>query len=269
MPRPTPSHRAQLRVLLIVLALCGARIGAAGAQARVFSSSVAGVVEDSMGSPIIGAEVFLPGSDSRTRSGPGGTYRLVGLPPGPVLLTVRRLGYLSQTQTIMLREGEVSYVDLTLPEVVSPVVQLPTAMIVAQPRAIRSVFQQGFILRKLNHPGGVFFDREDISRMNPRYTSDVFRMSTGLNSVRDRRGQTQWFMRGATGTASCPARFFIDGMSVALMGMSIDELVNPTDVEGIEIYKGMSSVPGEFSGKSINDDSRCGVVAIWTKTGHY
>ena len=87
--------------------------------------------------------------------------------------------------------------------------------------------------------------------------------------MRYSRRQTQWFMRGGTGTTNCPARFFIDGNSVALQGMSIDELVSPSDVEGIEIYKGMSSVPSEFSGRSINDDSRCGVVAIWTKTGHY
>ena len=269
MPTPPPPRRSVSLAVLVVLALCGAPIGLAGAQARVFSSTITGVVEDSIGSPIIGAEVLLPGSDAKTRSGPGGTYRLGGLPPGPVLLTVRRLGYLAQTQTVMLREGETSYLDVTLPEIVTPAVVLPTTVIVAQPRAIRSVFQTGFILRKLNHPGGVFFDRQDIERMNPRYTSDVFRMSTGLNSVRDRRGQTQWFMRGASGTMACPARFFIDGMSISLMGMSIDELVNPTDVEGIEVYKGMSTVPAEFSGKSINDDSRCGVVAIWTKTGHY
>jgi hypothetical protein len=264
-----PSRRAVAFASLIVLALSSGLTGGAAAQARVFSSTVAGVIEDSTGSPIIGAEILLPGSDSKTRTGPGGTYRLGGLPPGPVLLTVRRLGYLSQTQTVMLREGETSYLDVTLPEVVAPAVTMPTAVIVAQLRPIRSVFQQWFLLRKLNHPGGVFFDRQDIEMMNPRYTSDVFRMSTGLNSVRDRRGQTQWFMRGATTTTNCPARFFIDGNSVPLMGMSIDELVNPSDVEGIEIYKGMSSVPAEFSGRSLNDDSRCGVVAIWTKTGHY
>lgn len=269
MPSPVRSRRSVVLASLVAFAVWGVAVGAADAQGRGFSGTVAGVIEDSIGSPIIGAEIFIPGSDNKTRSGQGGTYRLGGLPAGPVLVTVRRLGYLSQTQTVMLREGETSYLDVTLPEVTSAAVTLPTTVIVAQPRQIRSVFQQGFILRKLNHPGGVFFDRQDIERMNPRYTSDVFRMSTGLNSVRDRRGQTQWFMRGATGTSNCPARFFIDGMSVALMGMSIDELVNPSDVEGIEVYKGMSSVPAEFSGKSINDDSRCGVVAIWTKTGHY
>jgi hypothetical protein len=37
--------------------------------------------------------------------------------------------------------------------------------------------------------------------------------------------------------------------------------VEPADVEAIEIFKGLASVPAEF----LNPQSRCGVIAIWTK----
>lgn len=37
----------------------------------------------------------------------------------------------------------------------------------------------------------------------------------------------------------------------------------PGLVEGIEIYRGLSTVPAQF----LNSDAKCGVVAIWTRRG--
>lgn len=228
------------------------------------NSVVSGVIEDSVGNPIVGADIYIPNLPQRTRSGAGGTYRLPGLPGGPVMIVARRIGYIPTTVTVHLRPGKSHDLDLTLSEIQARGFELPIVTVVAGPGTIRSVFQAGFFLRRATYPGGTFFDRDYIVAMNPLYLSDVFRTTTGMQQVRDRRGNSQWITR-VNSTTNCPVRFFIDGISVPLNGMSIDELVRPIEVEGIEIYRGVATVPAEFSGKSVQDDSRCGVVAIWTR----
>ena len=236
------------------------------AEAEPVSSSVSGVVEDSVGNPLVGVEIYLPSGGQRTRSGAGGTFRLAGLPTGPVMIATRRIGYQATTETVHLRAGESHNMEITMaPMQVRPIV-LSTQTVYASPAPMRSVFQAGFFLRKTSYPGGTFFDREYVLRMNPMYISDVFRTTTGMQAVRDRRGHTQWITR-VNSTTNCPVRFFIDGNSVPVAGGTIDDLVQPSEVEGIEIYRGVSTVPAEFSGKSLQDDSRCGVVAIWTRVG--
>ncbi len=226
---------------------------------------LAGVIEDSVGVPITDAEIAILGTSLRTRSGTGGTWRIPGVVPGPVLLSARRVGYYPQTLTVHVKEGESRALDLTLSEVSARPFVLPEQVIFAPPKKLRSFFHDGFYQRKLSYPGGTYLTREDLLLIKPSVTSDAFRGVAGFYQSRDRRGQSQWVVRGVSGAQVCPIRFFIDGINVPLMGMSIDELVQPTDIEGIEIYKGISTVPAEFSGRSLQDDSRCGVVAIWTR----
>ncbi|WP_423924508.1 carboxypeptidase regulatory-like domain-containing protein [Candidatus Palauibacter sp.] len=42
---------------------------------------------------------------------------------------------------------------------------------------------------------------------------------------------------------------------------SINDLVLPTEIAGIEVYTGAAALPAEFGGH----DARCGAVVIWTK----
>jgi hypothetical protein len=226
---------------------------------------LAGVIEDSIGAPILDAEIAILGTSLHTRSGTGGTWRIPGVVPGPVLVSARRVGYHPQTLTVHVREGETHALDLTLNEVMARPFVLPERVIFATPKSFRSVFHEGFYQRKLSYPGGTYFTREDILMFKPTVTSDMFRTVPGFYQSRDRRGQIQWVVRGVSGSQACPIRFFVDGINVPLMGLSIDEIVQPSDIEGIEIYKGLSTVPAEFSGRSLQDDSRCGVVAIWTR----
>ncbi len=63
----------------------------------------------------------------------------------------------------------------------------------------------------------------------------------------------------------CPAQVFLDGVLANRggdrAGVVIDDLVSPLDVEVIEIFKGLSSIPPEF----LTREARCGVIAIWTR----
>jgi len=46
---------------------------------------------------------------------------------------------------------------------------------------------------------------------------------------------------------------------------SIDQIVQPNDIAGIEVYRSGSQVPVKFGGTSI--ETLCGVIAIWTRVG--
>ena len=58
----------------------------------------------------------------------------------------------------------------------------------------------------------------------------------------------------------CPMLIYLDGILVS-EGGAADMWVSPVEIGGVEVYKGAASLPAEFSGPN----SRCGVVAIWTK----
>ena len=57
-------------------------------------------------------------------------------------------------------------------------------------------------------------------------------------------------------------RLVLDGVSVDLMGQSIDELVRPEEVMGIEVFPtaGGAGAPGQYRGR----EAFCGIIMIWT-----
>jgi hypothetical protein len=60
----------------------------------------------------------------------------------------------------------------------------------------------------------------------------------------------------------CRVSFIVDGVPARLSGSErIDDLVLASLVAGIEVYRTPAELPAEYSGSN----SRCGVVAIWTK----
>lgn len=64
----------------------------------------------------------------------------------------------------------------------------------------------------------------------------------------------------------CLVRYFLDGIPLRmdLASMTIDDYAFPSQVAAIEVYRRASELPLEFAGS----DSRCGVVAIWTRRGN-
>lgn len=76
----------------------------------------------------------------------------------------------------------------------------------------------------------------------------------------------------AGGRGGCPVQVFLDGVLLTAqplstfrgpMGVPIDEVINPRDLEGIEVYRSMGTVPAEFQ----NTYSRCGVIVLWSRRG--
>ena len=60
----------------------------------------------------------------------------------------------------------------------------------------------------------------------------------------------------------CVPTLFLDGVQSPIFNGTIDDLVDPSDVEGIEVYAHSSSVPIQFS-----YGNGCGVIVVWTRRG--
>ncbi|MFL5540374.1 MAG: TonB-dependent receptor plug domain-containing protein [Longimicrobiaceae bacterium] len=125
----------------------------------------------------------------------------------------------------------------------------------------RSARLAGFYERSTKRRQGHFLTRDVIEQARSSRTSDLLRRIPGLSFRATRRGG--YAVRGRGG---CEPQVYIDGMDVSMFGnvTSVDDLVRPEDLEGVEVY-GSSSIPVEFIRN--HPGNECGAVMLWTRMG--
>ena len=114
---------------------------------------------------------------------------------------------------------------------------------------------------------------EQIEALAPARVSDILTMVPGVRLSGTGTGLSRTISMGralpGAGGGACPVEIFVDGVRTSRSrtsdpdGIPIDDLVNLSDLEGLEIYRGLAGVPAEF----FTPDARCGVIAIWTRRG--
>jgi hypothetical protein len=122
---------------------------------------------------------------------------------------------------------------------------------------------QGFYQRRENVPG-VFLTRGDIDAREPRRMTDLL---APMRSTRRSRAASSF---GRDSECRVPL-VFIDGQLVGdanrpiyvdpNMQPSINQYLDPDQVEAVEIYDAVASVPARFALLG----SSCGVVVVWTR----
>jgi hypothetical protein len=104
---------------------------------------------------------------------------------------------------------------------------------------------------------GYFITRDKIEQQRPFRVTDLLRTVPGLQVLPSGRA----FGDIVRTTEGCSPAVYLDGSRFPLMGESIDNLVDPMALEGIEVYPRAVEVPAEFQGPFAN----CGVIALWTR----
>ena len=233
--------------------------------------------------PVAAATISVPGRTDVIESNRRGRFVLSGLPVGDHELSIRHLGYAPLTHPVTIDRGITTEITVDLSP--DPVALEPLVTTATRPRRLEI---KGFYERKYWGElvgGGAFFTDEDIERRNPvRITHmiadapgvrlgncDVWGHGCKLYSTTQSRGFSD---------QGCKLNIFLDG-TLAIRGSkerwsltaagpgvgdsnpreSINDLVLPTEIAGIEVYTGAAALPAEFGGH----DARCGAVAIWTK----
>lgn len=257
------------RVVVISAGLAGVfLIGATSALAQVEIEGA--IIDDSTGEPISGATVELLDGDERflqrTISDERGIFVFRMTRHRPVSIEVRRIGYRTVlTPPLSTRRDEQLGVEIRMST--EAVLLAPLEVVVRSTPGYDESVLSRFRFRAEAGVAGHFISREEIRRRNASHLSQLLEVVPGVRLTTSGRGSGGRRVQMARalpgpGGGGCPVQIFLDGTLANRDGNTvIDDLVSPNDVEGIEIYRGMSSVPPEF----LNPNARCGVIGIWTR----
>jgi TonB family protein len=240
--------------VLGLLAADRARAQSAGSQPPPAGrGGIVGVVRDSAGVEISGAQVTISGVLGRGISGADGAFRLVGVPSGAQVLVARRIGFRPDSQAVTVIPARTIEVEIRLApapaHIATVVVDGTPAPPPARLRGFHERRARGF---------GHYFTEADIARRNPMVVTDLLR---SLPSVRVNQGvgQSVITFRGMR----CPPLIWVDG-TAATAGYLDPDVLLPSTLAGVEVYPGPATVPAELMVPRGKD--ACGVIALWSKT---
>lgn len=228
------------------------------------------VIDNDTEAPITGASVTISAPDGdvigQVVTDNAGVFRFALQEHGGIQLQAMRLGYQHNITPVLWTDGHDSInVEIRLD---------PEAILIAplEVTAWSRRVQPSPVLADFRHRQelglGHFITREDIERIQPVLVTDLLARVPGVTLASNGSGLRRGvFMSRAIRAVgrSCPAQVFVDGMLLNTGGgpAIVDDAVTPGGVEGIEVYNGLGTVPAPF----LNPDSRCGVIAIWTRRG--
>ena len=224
-----------------------------GALAQGGRAVVSGLVVDSLGTPVPGAQVVIDGTSHRTTSDAAGAFRLAGVDVGPATLVVRRLGFKPASVGIRVSPAGAAQIMVTLS--MTPAILAPVK--VAAEHQVYDARLNGYFERVAKRISGYIITRERIERAHSQRMVDLLRQVPSVRVATTRAWGTVAYIRGA----ACPPLVFIDGLPATAGPFDLD-MIDLSSVEGIEVYAGMGSIPAEFS--TARGD-RCGVIAIWSR----
>ena len=232
------------------------------------------VIDDLTTTPIPGAEVHVLSRDGsvlrRTTSNDMGIFTFEVRRASAVRIRASRLGYESATTPILyFGEREFFRVEVRLDP--DAILLAPLEVIAWSERPDDAVLE-GF-RRRLETGMGTYITRKEFEDRRPSFVTDLLREVPGLQVAGSGSGTRPIVRVERAGSRDCMTQVFVDGFLVNRRSLSadgfrpmdfrIDDVVSPNSIEGIEIYKGLGTVPAEF----LNPDAVCGVIAIWTKRG--
>jgi len=253
--------------------------------ALIFAAPAAGqtlrgrVVDAGSGAPVAEAGVTALGSRGneamRARTGTAGEFTLVSRTPGVFRVRVERTGYASATsREVTVGPGETVEVEIRVSA--QPLTLEPLTVKGRQgPQRTPEMETTGFYEREARGFGR-FYRREFIEARKQRPMANILDEVPGIRLFRDRAGTEYVIFDRAQTTGSlrraskgeedkCLPLFFLDGNRVAVGGrmQSVNDLVDATQVEAVEVYGSAAQLPVEFN----SVDAGCGVIVIWTRRG--
>ncbi|HZE09407.1 MAG TPA: carboxypeptidase-like regulatory domain-containing protein [Gemmatimonadaceae bacterium] len=234
-----------------LVALPLATIGAQGPSAPTSQTyTVSGVVRDDAQAPVSNAELKLTrdGQSPRlTRTGADGRFGFEKVQSGAVHVSVRRLGYKATTKDVSVA-GQTTAIPVDF--------ALETAATDVEP-----VYVEGendkmheFYERQRTNNFGKYFDAAEIRQREPRLMSDLLRTIPGATISSANRVQNRVLLRG------CRPTIWENGMKA--YGAELDDVANPVDIAGMEVYLSWAGLPPQYQDR---ENPGCGAILVWTR----
>jgi hypothetical protein len=218
-------------------------------------SSIAGVVRDSLGFPVVGAAVLIMPGGVILRTDSAGKFTAREVPPGALTVGVRRLGFSPLQSRVSLHVG----VDLALDLVMQ---RLPQILAEVEVRGERQCPRYAFegILCRQESGRGYFMNRQEILSKKVEFTNLLLRDAPGFRQNLNGPGNTVESIVGWR----CWVRIVDGGFPY-----SYNPIPRPNDVYAIEVYQ-PPDIPleyrhwywGQKRGNSYS--TPCTLVVMWS-----
>jgi hypothetical protein len=224
--------------------------GAQGPNRR----ELVGLVRDGRGAGVEGATVEIKGASAGTND--KGAFQLWTAEIDTVTIAIRRLGYSPISALISTRNGQWD----TLVVEMDQTSQQLAAVTVTGSAGRRANGLRTFDARRAIG-NGTYVTHDEIVQHNTMRTSDVLRGKRGINLIKLSNGTFGVrFALYSHSKTKCTPDLWIDG--TWSRDTEIDEIL-PSDIEAMELYETMASVPFEFTSHS--KTTPCGTIVIWTR----
>ncbi len=214
---------------------------------------VTGIVKDSAGAPVPEAEVTVMKRGTLRRpvaTDAQGRFELRDVPAGHLTIRVRRLGYQPRTVDVVVgATAPTTFLEI----IVTPApAQLEEVRVDPNPAGrLREFYdhrqQRGSFAR--------FLELADIRRLAPTTASELFRTVPGITIRAATTGGNSIRIRG------CQPTVWVDGQRIP--GAELDDVVQPSDIGGIEFYPSSAGIPPQYLDPS---NRLCGLILVWTRT---
>lgn len=228
------------------------RSDSGGGTWRRGTGAVRGRVTTADGKPFVSAVARVLGSGMAVRTDSGGVFRITDAAAGTQTVEVRALGYDPIRQQVQLVPGEPFTASFTLAK---SRVTLDTVRVVAGRKLPPDIEA---IERRWRRGLGTILDGRTVrERTATNLTSALWSIPGVRLGTRFGYGNTI-YLRG-NGGQECIPPIYLDGFRFIADGLSLDEIVPPSDVAALEVYPRPMQRPAEFT-----DLGDCGVLAVWT-----
>jgi hypothetical protein len=212
-----------------------------------------GVVTDAAREPIPEAQVTVIGSTGTahiTTTDSRGHFDLGLFRAGPLSFRVRRLGYEQRTIEVHVGTGD----EPTFSEVVLTAVPAELGEILVN-AGTRGHLGEFYERKQQRSAFGRFLEQDEIRRLHPTSSSDLFRSVPGITIRAGTAGGNTIRIR------NCQPMVWVDGQRVA--GAELDEVTQPGDIAAIEFYPSSAGVPAQYLERT---NRLCGLILVWTKS---
>jgi len=222
--------------------------GTATAQTTA-SYNLTGLVHDEANAPVMSAELRLARAgqlEQAVRTDASGRFVFNGVHPGDFQLSIRRLGYKVFNRNFTVSNSEPAPLDIAMETVASEV---------------DPVFVEGediklkeFNQRRTTNNFAKFIDAEEIRKRDPRLLTEMLRTIPGAALSSGKGVGNRLTLRG------CKPTIWVNGMKA--FGAELDEVANPQDVAGLEVYLSWAGLPPQYQDR---ENPGCGAILVWTK----
>jgi len=214
---------------------------------------LSGVVIDSARAAIPEAEVTLFEVGAVRRhvvTDADGQFTLGAFPAGRLAVRVRRLGYEQRTVDVLVGGGgQPTFVAIILATVPAQLEAIPVNT------AASGRLHEFYERKHQRQAFGRFLEQAEIHRLAPTKPSDLFRTVPGITIRAASSGGNAIRIRG------CQPMVWVDGERIP--GAELDEVVQPSDIGGIEFYPSSAGIPAQYMDPS---NRLCGLILVWTRT---